>query len=56
MSGNVDSVMSKSDLDENVGVEVEIASLYKAYMLFKGYCRFRFHGRLWISGRRGWNH
>ncbi len=30
MSGNVDTVISKSGLVENVGVEVEIASLYQA--------------------------
>ncbi len=30
MSGNVDSVISKSGLVENVGVEVEIASIPEA--------------------------
>jgi len=42
MSGDVDSVTFKSGLVENVGVEVEIASLSKP---FKSYCRFRFSGR-----------
>jgi hypothetical protein len=42
MSGNIGSVIFKSGLVENVGVEVKIASLSQAV---QGYCRFRFSDR-----------
>ena len=52
MSGNIDSVMSKSDLVENVGVEVEIASLSQAVQKLLPFPFLR--PPSWISGgRRG---
>ena len=52
MSGNVDSVISKSGLVENVGVEVEIASLSQAVQKLLPLPFFR--PPSWISGgRRG---
>ena len=49
MSDNVDSVILKSGLVENVGVKVESRRYLKP---FKGYCRFRFSGRHLGFGRR----
>ena len=43
MSGNVDGVISKSGLIENVGVEVEIASLSQTVQKLLPF--FRFYGR-----------
>ncbi len=50
MSGNVDSVISKSGLVENVGVEVEIVSLSQAVDKFLPLPFKR--PQSWISGRR----
>ena len=50
MSGNVDSVVFKSGLVENVGVEVEIASLSQAVQKLLPLPFFR--PPSWISGRR----
>ena len=54
ISGNVDSVISKSGLVENVGVEVKIASLFQAVQKLLPLPFFR--PPSWISGgRRGGN-
>jgi len=60
MSGDVGRFIFKSGLVENVGVEVEIASLSQAV---QSYCRFRFSGRhlgFPVEGDvgffRGWHH
>ncbi len=50
MSGNVDSVTSKSGLVENVGVEVEIASLSQTVQKLLSLPFFR--PPSWISGGR----
>ncbi len=50
MSGNVDSVVFKSGLVENVGVEVEIASLSQSVQKLLPLPFFR--PPSWISGRR----
>ncbi len=50
MSGDVDSVTFKSGLVDNVGVEVEIASLSQAVQKLLPLPFFR--AQFWISGRR----
>ncbi len=50
MSGNVDSVISMSDLVENMGVEVEIASLSQAVQKLLPFTILR--PPSWISGFR----
>ena len=50
ISGNVDSVISKSDIVESVGIEVEIASLSQAVQKLLPLPFLR--PASWISGRR----